>query len=51
MTNNVAEAASTLVSMTEQAIKLQDSSCFHLLKFITSTVQFWHKILKDKLTR
>ncbi|KAG8577184.1 hypothetical protein GDO81_010095 [Engystomops pustulosus] len=50
MTNNVAEAASTLVSMTEQAIKLQDSSCFHLLKFITSTVQFWHKILKDKLT-
>ncbi|XP_069621187.1 RAD50-interacting protein 1 [Ranitomeya imitator] len=50
MTNNVAEAASTLVSMTEQAIKLQESSCIHLLKFITSTVQFWHKILKDKLT-
>ncbi|XP_044132702.1 RAD50-interacting protein 1 [Bufo gargarizans] len=50
MTNNVAEAASALVSMTEQAIKLQGSSCIHLLKFITSTVQFWHKILKDKLT-
>ncbi|KAG9490011.1 hypothetical protein GDO78_005755 [Eleutherodactylus coqui] len=50
MTNSVTEAASTLVSMTEQAIKLQDSSCIHLLKFITSTVQFWHKILKDKLT-
>ncbi|XP_063783105.1 RAD50-interacting protein 1 [Pseudophryne corroboree] len=50
MTNNVAEAASTLVSMAELAIKLQDSSCIHLLKFIRSTVQFWHKILKDKLT-
>ncbi|KAM4678207.1 RAD50-interacting protein 1 isoform 1-T2 [Discoglossus pictus] len=50
MTNDVPEAASTLVSMAELAIKLQDSSCENLLKFIKSTVQFWHKILKDKLT-
>ncbi|KAG8439940.1 hypothetical protein GDO86_005924 [Hymenochirus boettgeri] len=50
MTNDVTEAASTLVSMAELAIKLQDSSCSHLLIFIRSTVQFWHKILKDKLT-
>ncbi|KAE8616301.1 hypothetical protein XENTR_v10008770 [Xenopus tropicalis] len=50
MTNDVAEAASTLVCMAELAIKLQESSCSHLLTFIKSTVQFWHKILKDKLT-
>ncbi|KAM9311745.1 RAD50-interacting protein 1 [Gastrophryne carolinensis] len=50
MTNNVAEATTTLVSMTELAIKLQQSSCVHLLNFIRSTVQFWHKILKDKLS-
>ncbi|PIN96799.1 hypothetical protein AB205_0108130, partial [Aquarana catesbeiana] len=50
MTNNVSEATNTMVSMAELAIKLQDSSCTHLLKFICSTVQFWHKILKDKLT-
>ncbi|XP_063304190.1 RAD50-interacting protein 1 [Pelobates fuscus] len=50
MTNDVAEAANTLVSMAELAIKLQDSSCTHLLNFLRSTVQFWHKILKDKLT-
>ncbi|XP_068132361.1 RAD50-interacting protein 1 [Hyperolius riggenbachi] len=50
MTNNVAEATNTLVSMAELAMKLQDSSCVHLLKFIRSTVHFWHKILKDKLT-
>ncbi|KAM8972102.1 RAD50-interacting protein 1 [Pelodytes ibericus] len=50
MTNDVAEAANTLASMAELAIKLQESSCTHLLKFIRSTVQFWHKILKDKLT-
>ncbi|KAM4747413.1 RAD50-interacting protein 1 [Rhinophrynus dorsalis] len=49
MTNDVPEAASTLVSMAELAIKLQESSCSHLLKFMRSTVQFWHKILKDKL--
>uniref|UniRef100_A0A8D2JRS7 RAD50-interacting protein 1 n=1 Tax=Sciurus vulgaris TaxID=55149 RepID=A0A8D2JRS7_SCIVU len=39
MTNNVPEAASTLVAMTELDIKLQES-----------TFKFWHKILKDKLT-
>ncbi|XP_053320217.1 RAD50-interacting protein 1 [Spea bombifrons] len=50
MTNDVAEAASTLVSMAELAIKLQESSCTNLLNFLRSTVQFWHKILKDKLT-
>ncbi|XP_023592828.1 RAD50-interacting protein 1 isoform X2 [Trichechus manatus latirostris] len=51
MTNNVPEAASTLVSMAELDIKLQESSCTHLLGFMRATVQFWHKILKDKLTR
>ncbi|MEE6481318.1 hypothetical protein FKM82_012829 [Ascaphus truei] len=50
MTNNVPEAASTLVCMAEMAIKLQESSCTHLLTFVKSTIQFWHKILKDKLT-
>ncbi|XP_036719804.1 LOW QUALITY PROTEIN: RAD50-interacting protein 1 [Balaenoptera musculus] len=50
MTNNVLEAASTLVSMAELDIKLQESSCTHLLGFMRATVKFWHKILKDKLT-
>ncbi|XP_004676976.1 PREDICTED: RAD50-interacting protein 1 [Condylura cristata] len=50
MTNNVPEAASTLVSMAELDIKLQESSCTHLLGFVRATVKFWHKILKDKLT-
>ncbi|XP_037692360.1 RAD50-interacting protein 1 isoform X2 [Choloepus didactylus] len=50
MTNNVPEAASTLVFMAELDIKLQESSCTHLLGFMRATVKFWHKILKDKLT-
>ncbi|XP_027239689.1 RAD50-interacting protein 1 isoform X1 [Cricetulus griseus] len=50
MTNNVPEAASILVTMTELDIKLQESSCTHLLSFVRATVKFWHKILKDKLT-
>lgn len=50
MTNNVPEAASILVTMTEVDIKLQESSCTHLLSFVRATVKFWHKILKDKLT-
>ncbi|XP_044533335.1 RAD50-interacting protein 1 [Gracilinanus agilis] len=50
MTNNVPEAATTLVSMAQLDIKLQESSCSHLLSFVRSTVKFWHKILKDKLT-
>lgn len=50
MTNNVPEAASILVTMTEVDIKLQESSCTHLLGFVRATVKFWHKILKDKLT-
>ncbi|XP_070279643.1 RAD50-interacting protein 1 [Myotis yumanensis] len=50
MTNNVPEAASTLVSMAELDIKLQESSCTHLLGFMRATVKFWHKILKDRLT-
>ncbi|XP_003469848.1 RAD50-interacting protein 1 [Cavia porcellus] len=50
MTNNVPEAASTLVAMTQLDIKLQESSCTHLLGFMRATVKFWHKILKDKLT-
>ncbi|XP_042191610.1 RAD50-interacting protein 1 [Callorhinchus milii] len=50
MTNSVSDAASTLVSMAELDIKLQKSSCNHLLRFIRSTVKFWHKILKDRLT-
>lgn len=51
MTNNVPEAASTLAFMAELDIKLQESSCSHLLAFVRSTVKFWHKILKDKLSR
>ncbi|XP_016060246.1 PREDICTED: RAD50-interacting protein 1 isoform X2 [Miniopterus natalensis] len=50
MTNNVPEAASTLVSMAELDIKLKESSCTHLLGFMRATVKFWHKILKDRLT-
>ncbi|KAK6488375.1 RAD50-interacting protein 1 [Huso huso] len=50
MTSNVWEAASGLVAMAELDIRLQDSSCGHLLSFIRDTVRFWHKILKDKLT-
>ncbi|EDL99391.1 rCG24439, isoform CRA_a [Rattus norvegicus] len=50
MTNSVPEAASTLVTMTELDIKLQESSCTHLLSFMRATVKFWYKILKDKLT-
>lgn len=51
MTNSVPEAASLLVTMTELDIQLQESSCTHLLSFMRATVKFWHKILKDKLTR
>ncbi|XP_044945608.1 RAD50-interacting protein 1 isoform X2 [Mustela putorius furo] len=51
MTNNVPEAASILAYMAELDIKLQESSCTHLLTFMRATVKFWHKILKDKLTR
>ena len=51
MTNSVPEAASLLVTMTELDIQLQESSCSHLLSFMRATVKFWHKILKDKLTR
>ncbi|XP_066210428.1 RAD50-interacting protein 1-like isoform X1 [Saccopteryx leptura] len=50
MTSNVPEAASTLVSMAELDIQLQESSCTHLLGFVRATVKFWHKILKDRLT-
>ncbi|XP_061874958.1 RAD50-interacting protein 1 isoform X2 [Colius striatus] len=50
MTNNVPEAASTLAFMAELDIKLQESSCSHLLAFVRSTVKFWHQILKDKLS-
>ncbi|XP_034375632.1 RAD50-interacting protein 1 isoform X2 [Arvicanthis niloticus] len=50
MTNSVPEAASILVTMAELDIKLQESSCTHLLSFMRATVKFWHKILKDKLT-
>ncbi|XP_069085954.1 RAD50-interacting protein 1 [Pleurodeles waltl] len=50
MTNSVHEAASILGSLAELDMKLQDSSCSHLLGFIRSTVKFWHKILKDKLS-
>ncbi|XP_059026833.1 RAD50-interacting protein 1 [Mustela nigripes] len=50
MTNNVPEAASILAYMAELDIKLQESSCTHLLTFMRATVKFWHKILKDKLT-
>ncbi|XP_065514377.1 RAD50-interacting protein 1 isoform X2 [Caloenas nicobarica] len=50
MTNNVPEAASTLECMAELDIKLKESSCSHLLAFVRSTVKFWHKILKDKLS-
>ncbi|XP_069764377.1 RAD50-interacting protein 1 isoform X3 [Narcine bancroftii] len=50
MTNSVSDAANTLVSMAELDIKLQESSCAHLLNFTRSTVKFWHKILKDRLT-
>ncbi|KFP00275.1 RAD50-interacting protein 1, partial [Calypte anna] len=50
ITDNVPEAASTLAFMAELDIKLQDSSCSHLLAFVRSTVKFWHKILKDKLS-
>uniref|UniRef100_A0A8B9PIH9 RAD50-interacting protein 1 n=1 Tax=Apteryx owenii TaxID=8824 RepID=A0A8B9PIH9_APTOW len=50
MTNNVPEAATTLAFMAELDIKLQESSCSHLLSFVRSTVKFWHKILKDKLS-
>ncbi|XP_047551427.1 RAD50-interacting protein 1 isoform X2 [Lutra lutra] len=51
MTNNVPEAASILAYMAELDIKLQESSCTHLLTFMRATVKFWHKILKDKLTK
>ncbi|KGL84380.1 RAD50-interacting protein 1, partial [Tinamus guttatus] len=50
MTNNVPEAASTLAFMAELDITLQESTCSHLLSFVRSTVKFWHKILKDKLS-
>ncbi|KAG2469301.1 RINT1 protein, partial [Polypterus senegalus] len=51
MTSNISEAASGLVALAELDIRLQESSCTHLVSFIRDTVRFWHKILKDKLSR
>ncbi|XP_039625817.1 RAD50-interacting protein 1 [Polypterus senegalus] len=50
MTSNISEAASGLVALAELDIRLQESSCTHLVSFIRDTVRFWHKILKDKLS-
>ncbi|XP_061418977.1 RAD50-interacting protein 1 [Lethenteron reissneri] len=50
MTNSIGEALEKLVSMSELDRVLQPSSCTHLRRFVRSTLVFWHKILREKLT-
>ncbi|KAK7878895.1 hypothetical protein WMY93_030829 [Mugilogobius chulae] len=50
MTNSVKEAISAVDQMAAMVLGLKESKCSHLQSFLLQTLQFWHKILKDRLT-
>lgn len=51
MTNSVWDAVGAIDSMASLDMGLRESGCSHLQAFIRETLRFWHKILKDKLSR
>ncbi|XP_077355279.1 RAD50-interacting protein 1 [Festucalex cinctus] len=50
MTSSVWEAIRAVESMAVMDAGLSQSKCFHLRDFLRETLQFWHKIIKDRLT-
>uniref|UniRef100_A0A8C6TBZ8 RAD50-interacting protein 1 n=1 Tax=Neogobius melanostomus TaxID=47308 RepID=A0A8C6TBZ8_9GOBI len=50
MTNSVWEAICAVDKMAAMVVCLRESKCSHLKNFLQQTLQFWHKILKDRLT-
>lgn len=51
MTNSVWEAISAVGNMATLDMGLKESGCTHLQAFLRETLHFWHKILKDKLSK
>lgn len=51
MTSSVWEAIRAIDSMAALDAGLIQSGCSHLRHFLQETLNFWHKILKDRLTR
>lgn len=51
MTSSVWEAIEAIDSMAKLDAGLSSSSCFHLRRFLRETLSFWHKIVKERLTR
>lgn len=51
MTSSVWEAIRAIDSMAALDAGLNQSGCSHLQNFLRKTLNFWHKIVKDRLTR
>lgn len=51
MTNSVWEAIKAVDSMAALDAGINRSECSHLQDFLRETLHFWHKIIKDRLTR
>lgn len=51
MTSSVWEAIESIDSMAKLDAGLSSSSCSHLRSFLRETLSFWHKIVKERLTR
>lgn len=51
MTSSVWEAIRAVNSMAALHARLEESGCSHLQDFLRETLIFWHKIVKDRLTR
>lgn len=51
MTSSVWEAISAINSMAALHTGIQQSGCSHLQAFLRDTLTFWHKIVKERLTR
>ncbi|XP_066561611.1 RAD50-interacting protein 1 isoform X2 [Amia ocellicauda] len=49
MTSSVWEAAGALSQLAALDLGLRDSGCSHLCAFLRDTLQFWHRILRDRL--
>ncbi|XP_023648931.2 RAD50-interacting protein 1 [Paramormyrops kingsleyae] len=50
MTSSIWEAVAAVGQMAKLDLSLQESGCTHLKSYIRETLQFWHKILKDRLS-
>lgn len=51
MTSSVWEAIGAINDLAALDAGLKHSGCSHLQAFLRETLTFWHKILKDRLTR